>query len=87
MRSILLAAAALSLAVTPAAFAKSTACRDAHGKFAKCPAVSTGPTASAGTSTAGGGISHMAATGGNPVCKIGKPCGHSCISKDKVCHK
>jgi hypothetical protein len=22
-----------------------------------------------------------------PVCKTGKPCGKSCIAKDKVCHK
>jgi hypothetical protein len=23
----------------------------------------------------------------HPNCKVGKPCGGSCISKDKVCHK
>ena len=23
----------------------------------------------------------------HPICKIGKPCGNSCIAKDKVCHK
>lgn len=23
----------------------------------------------------------------DPVCKIGKPCGHSCIARDKVCHR
>jgi uncharacterized membrane protein len=23
----------------------------------------------------------------HPMCKIGKPCGNTCISKDKVCHK
>ncbi len=23
----------------------------------------------------------------HPVCRIGKRCGNSCISKDKVCHK
>jgi hypothetical protein len=22
-----------------------------------------------------------------PMCKVGKPCGKSCIAKDKVCHK
>ncbi len=22
-----------------------------------------------------------------PHCKIGKPCGKSCIAKDKICHK
>jgi hypothetical protein len=26
-------------------------------------------------------------TGGHPQCKKGKPCGHSCIAMDKVCHK
>lgn len=26
-------------------------------------------------------------TGQAPVCKVGKPCGKSCIAKDKVCHK
>ncbi len=23
----------------------------------------------------------------HPICKVGKPCGNSCIAKDKVCHK
>ena len=23
----------------------------------------------------------------SPVCKVGKPCGNSCIAKNKVCHK
>ena len=23
----------------------------------------------------------------HPICKIGKPCGNTCIAKDKVCHK
>ena len=23
----------------------------------------------------------------HPVCKMGKPCGNSCIAKDKVCHR
>lgn len=27
------------------------------------------------------------ATGGAPNCKKGKPCGNSCIAKEKVCHK
>jgi hypothetical protein len=28
-----------------------------------------------------------AAPAGAPNCKKGKPCGNSCIAKDKVCHK
>jgi hypothetical protein len=23
----------------------------------------------------------------HPVCKVGKPCGVSCIAQDKVCHR
>ena len=62
MRSIALAVV-LSLALVPAAFAKDQ-CRDAKGKFAKCPPAATAP-----------------------HCSKGKPCGNSCIAKDKVCHK
>ena len=65
MRSLVLAAV-LSLALVPAAFAKAP-CRDAHGKFMKCPP--------------------PAAAEHHPICKAGKPCGNSCIAKDKVCHK
>ncbi len=38
MRSILIVAAALSLAFGSATLAKPAPCRDAHGKFTKCPA-------------------------------------------------
>ena len=38
MRAILVAAAVLSLAFGSVALAKPTQCRDAHGKFIKCPA-------------------------------------------------
>ncbi len=46
MRSIALAVA-LSLAFVPAAFAKDQ-CRDAHGKFTKCPAPASAPHCSKG---------------------------------------
>ena len=63
MRSIVLAAiAALAFAST----VNAAACRDAAGKFVKCPVVVV--------------VQH-------PVCKVGKPCGNSCIAMAKVCHK
>lgn len=43
------------------------------------PSTPAAPVTSAATSTAD--------TGGHPQCKKGKPCGHSCIAMDKVCHK
>ena len=65
--------------------AKGDACRDNNGHFAKCSAVaSNAPTTSGGSM---GGRSMPSMSGGHPVCKIGKPCGNSCISKEKVCHK
>ena len=70
MRSILIAAAALSLAFGSTAFAADK-CRDAKGKFIKCPPPAT-------SSMAGMKM---------PVCRVGKPCGKTCIAKDKVCHK
>jgi hypothetical protein len=67
-------ALAIMLALSAGA-ADAKACRDAHGKFTKCP-----PAAAAMASMA-------KPAAGMPVCKVGKPCGKSCISKDKVCHK
>ena len=66
-------ALAFVLAVT-AGSANAAKCTDPTShKFIKClpPAA-----AAAATTTATG-----------PVCKVGKACGKSCISKDKVCHK
>ena len=60
---ILAVAAALTLAFSSASLAKEQ-CRDAKGKFMKCPAAAA-----------------------PKQCKTGKPCGNSCIAKDKVCHK
>jgi hypothetical protein len=68
-------AAALTLAFAGAADAKS--CKDAKGKFTKCPAAAAAPAAAGG----------MASMAGHPQCKKGKPCGASCIAMNKVCHK
>ena len=64
-----IAAFALALAVVESADAAAKQCRDAQGKFIKCP-----PTASA------------PALKPPKHCDKGKPCGNTCIAKDKVCH-
>jgi hypothetical protein len=76
MRSLALAAI-LALALAPPAMAKNQ-CRDAHGKFTPCPATSKSKSSSSSLG--------YNSTGG-PHCTTGKPCGKSCIAKDKVCHK
>jgi hypothetical protein len=55
-------------------------CKDAKGKFIKCP-----PPAAATTATS----VKTTTTSKTPakICKTGKPCGNACIAKDKVCHK
>jgi hypothetical protein len=58
MRSFVIAAVA-ALAFASAADAKQ--CRDANGKFVKCPPVAA------------------------KQCTTGKPCGNTCIAKDKTC--
>ena len=64
-------AAALLVAFGSPALAKTASCRDSHGKFTSC------------TSPVGG----VPAAPVAKQCKTGKPCGSSCIAKDKVCHK
>ncbi len=55
MRSLAVALA-VALALAPAAFAKAPQCRDAHGKFTKCPPAAAAPAAPAGaTANAGTG--------------------------------
>jgi hypothetical protein len=89
MRTLLLAAAA-ALMFAGAADAKS--CRDANGKYIKCPAeapaAASAPAVTASKPASSSSMtSHSAqATGGAPHCAKGKPCGHSCIAMDKVCH-
>lgn len=53
--------------------ADAKSCTDAKNKFTKCPPAAT--------------ASMVAPASVGPVCKVGKPCGKSCIAKDKVCHK
>jgi hypothetical protein len=77
LRNIAIVVAALSLGLAGAADAKS--CKDAKGKFTKCPAAASAPMA-----MSGGGMASMA---GHPQCKKGKACGNACIAMNKVCHK
>ncbi len=81
MRSLALAIA-LSLALVPGAYAKAAHCRDAKGRFAKCPSPAAAPASPAMSSSV---MSSMA--GRHPQCKKGKACGDACIAADKVCHK
>lgn len=73
--SRLILTAVLALALGGAADAKQ--CRDASGKFVKCP-----PPAAA-TTTANPATN----TAAKPHCTKGVPCGNTCISKGKACHK
>ena len=79
-------ALAIMLALSAGA-ADAKACRDARGKFTKCP-----PASSSLAVNKRGDVLAINPRGDtlaikSPVCKVGKPCGKSCISKDKVCHK
>jgi hypothetical protein len=79
MRSLALVAI-LTLALASPTMAK-TQCKDAKGKFTSCSSSSSTKTDKSGY--------NMKSTKGAaaPHCSTGKPCGNSCISKDKVCHK
>jgi len=88
-----LAIIALVLAVAGGAYAAP--CRDpASGKFVKCqtagaPAAAPAPSMEDAKSDAAADTraDGMPSASKAPVCKVGKPCGKSCIAKDKVCHK
>ena len=74
MRIIVLAAiAALAFAGT----ADAKQCKDAKGKFIKCPPAAAATTPPVTTTT----------TSSPPKCVKGKVCGKTCIAMDKVCHK
>ena len=81
-------ALAFILAIS-AGVADAKSCKGATGKFVKCPPadvkgdMSAAKTSAAEDTKAAG----MPSAAHAPVCKVGKPCGKSCISKDKVCHK
>jgi hypothetical protein len=75
MRRLIVLATVLAMAAG-AADAKS--CKDAKGKFTKCPpaaAISSAPMASGGSTKA------------PKHCVKGKACGDSCIAMKDVCHK
>jgi len=70
-----------AFAASLAGAADAAACRDAKGKFIKCP-----PPAPA-ASTVGKPASAIAGASSGPVCKKGKRCGNACISVKDTCHK
>jgi hypothetical protein len=88
---------AASKCKAPAA-AKETSAKSTSKHKSKSAETASNMTASNGTAGAMGAGGAMASNttsskttsksaGGHPVCKTGKPCGDSCIAKDKVCHK
>jgi hypothetical protein len=100
MRRTLALLTTIAFALSLAGAADAASCKDAKGKFIKCPAAAAAPAATpaaakpaatpaakpAATAAAKPAATQVA-TGGSPNCKKGKPCGHSCIAMDKVCHK
>ena len=88
MRNTMILAAIAALAFTSVADAKS--CKDAKGKFIKCPAAAAAPAkpATMPAKPAAAAATPMAVkTSGAPHCTKGKPCGKSCIKMSDVCHK
>lgn len=86
MRKTMILAAMAGLAFASVADAKS--CKDAKGHHVKCPvatSLAADKTHALAVDNKGGTL--MATSGGSPHCVKGKPCGHSCIAMDKVCHK
>jgi len=79
MNKILTLAMVLALS---AGAATAKPCKDATGKFTKCPAPATAMPAATAKATPMTAAHH-------PICKVGVsiPCGNSCISKSKICHK
>ncbi|MGH7024171.1 MAG: hypothetical protein ACREEB_11355 [Caulobacteraceae bacterium] len=79
--------------------AQPTRCHNAKGHVIRCPAVAAASAKPAAQSLAvnakgtplavnnKGGTLAVSSTPGAPHCTKGKPCGHSCIAMDKVCHK
>jgi hypothetical protein len=86
MRALLIA---LSLAVALGGAAEAKSCKDPQtGRFVKCSTSSLATKANpapAGMMTPAPGVRSTIVDA--PKCKTGKPCGNSCIAKDKVCHK
>lgn len=84
------------IAALGASGADAQSCKDAMGKVTKCqPAAPTAKPAdvksdmaaaktSAAMDTRADGMPSVAHA---PVCKVGKPCGKTCVSKNTVCRK
>ncbi|MEO8926939.1 MAG: hypothetical protein ABI306_07220 [Caulobacteraceae bacterium] len=80
MRILILAAVA-AFAFTSVADAKP--CKDATGKFVKCPAAAAAPAATAKAATPMASPAVKAPRN----CVKGKACGNSCIKATDICHK
>jgi hypothetical protein len=90
MRPILAALVSATIALSLAGSADAASCRDAKGKYVKCPAPaaaasSSGKSAAATTTSATPAAT--TSTGAGPNCKKGKRCGNACISVKDTCHK
>lgn len=86
------AAAQAKVTLRPASASPATSamarCKDAKGHFIACSATATRPAMAA----AAPGRMMASKPAGSPrmgpeKCKTGVPCGNSCISKGKICHK
>lgn len=86
------APAAAEMATPAASAATAARCVDAKGKSIKCDVKATEAKRDAmadakSDAAADARADGMPSASKAPVCKVGKPCGKSCIPKDKVCHK
>lgn len=74
-----IAAVAFAAAFVFASAADAASCKDPKThKFVKCPPPAVATNSSPAPAAA-------AAAAGAPKCKVGKPCGKTCIAKNKVC--
>jgi hypothetical protein len=89
MRRTLALFTTIALALSLAGAADAGQCRDAKGKYVKCPAAASdaGKPAAASASSAGKSASAATSAGAGPNCKKGKRCGNACISVHDTCHK
>jgi len=79
--------AALSLALAAGSADAASKCRDAKGKFIKCPPAAAAPAATTPTTTTTTTRKSSMASTTTKRCVKGKACGNTCISVKDVCHK
>ena len=83
MNQLLIAMAVMAALALPAA-AQPTAQQQ---RMKDCNAQASGMTGDARKSFMSSCLSGTAAQPKTPKCTTGKPCGNTCIPKDKVCHQ